>query len=50
MLQKTLKLTIKTFRFEKNLLEFFDLMASLKPFKMHKTLNDPHLKAGLEIG
>jgi hypothetical protein len=48
MLQKTLKLTIKTFRFEKNLPVFFDLMAFPKPFSMHKTLNGPHLKVVLE--
>ncbi len=47
MLQKTLKLAVKTFRFEKNLPVFFDLMAFLKPFQMHKTLNAPPSKSGM---
>ena len=40
---KTLKITTKTFRFERTLLVFFALMDGLKLFLYHKTLNAPHL-------
>ena len=48
MSQKTLRKTTKTYRFEKNLLVFFDLMASPKFSRINKTLNDLH--QALELG